>query len=478
MLKKLKALFQLDKTIKEEEQKLASIRERLSNEERLMQELMDKATADARELNEDMAKQTVELQEQLVEENEKLEAATKELEKQEKAIKRNEKKISAFKHDFQGIQHLIETFPDAVNYDAISAQLKQMEESVYQNALQPIVSLDLKHKESKALRKMITQTNKEIKTLLDSYKERYNTKANQTIYSLMVIGLQAELQNILYSLSYSKLDESLERARELIVKYQVIASLGSASILPTVTKFLNELEPLFKQSVQVEYEYYVQKEREKEEQRLIREQMKQEAQEKKLLEEERKKIEKEEQKYKQEMAKNEELLKSETDESKIAALQEKLRLLQEQINKVEEEKEEITKRANGRAGYVYVISNLGSFGENMFKVGMTRRLNPQDRVDELGDASVPFKFDVHAMIFSDNAVEMEQMLHQRLDAQRVNKVNQRKEFFYGDLASLQALVEEIDETASFTSTMKALEYYQSQEIAKESDTPEHELTSA
>jgi hypothetical protein len=86
--------------------------------------------------------------------------------------------------------------------------------------------------------------------------------------------------------------------------------------------------------------------------------------------------------------------------------------------------------ANTRAGYVYVISNIGAFGERMVKIGMTRRLDPMDRVRELGDASVPFRFDVHALIFSDDAVGLENRLHQEFAEQRVNQVNLRREFFY------------------------------------------------
>lgn len=85
--------------------------------------------------------------------------------------------------------------------------------------------------------------------------------------------------------------------------------------------------------------------------------------------------------------------------------------------------------ANMRAGHVYVISNIGAFGENMVKIGMTRRLEPMDRVNELGDASVPFRFDVHALFYSDDAVATENMLHRHFAEQRVNKVNARREFF-------------------------------------------------
>ncbi|MTP84513.1 GIY-YIG nuclease family protein [Turicibacter sanguinis] len=122
------------------------------------------------------------------------------------------------------------------------------------------------------------------------------------------------------------------------------------------------------------------------------------------------------------------------------------------------------KRQNGKARNVYIISNLGSFGENIFKVGMTRRLEPMDRVKELSDASVPFMFDVHSFIFSDDAVALEQKLHSILEKNRVNKINLRKEFFNVSIDELEKIVTEIDPTAEFNKTMIAEEYRQSQVV--------------
>ena len=130
-------------------------------------------------------------------------------------------------------------------------------------------------------------------------------------------------------------------------------------------------------------------------------------------------------------------------------------------------KDEISKLQNGKAGNVYIISNLGSFGENIFKIGMTRRINPQERVDELGSASVPFRFDVHSFIFSDDAVGLESKMHEILNNKRVNKVNTRKEFFYSSIDELEELVNQLDPTAEFNRTMIAEEFRQSQSI----DTP-------
>jgi hypothetical protein len=125
-------------------------------------------------------------------------------------------------------------------------------------------------------------------------------------------------------------------------------------------------------------------------------------------------------------------------------------------------KDEIVKLQNGKAGHVYILSNLGSFGENVFKIGMTRRDQPMDRVNELSDASVPFRFDVHSFIFSDDAVTLENEMHKRMHEKRVNKVNIRKEFFYSSIDELEALVNEICPTAEFNPTMLAEEFLQSQ----------------
>ena len=123
-----------------------------------------------------------------------------------------------------------------------------------------------------------------------------------------------------------------------------------------------------------------------------------------------------------------------------------------------------------RSGHVYIISNIGSFGEDVLKIGMTRRLEPDDRIKELGDASVPFGFDVHAMIRSDDAPALERLLHERFDDLRVNKVNYRKEFFRVPIQRLRAFVAEKSLEATFTMTAEAREYRET--VAYEKMTPE------
>lgn len=229
-------------------------------------------------------------------------------------------------------------------------------------------------------------------------------------------------------------------------------------------RFVGEIEYLFLQAVHIEYEYYIKREQMREEQRALREQMRQEAEERRQLEQQKKQVEREESKYKSEIENVTAQLTKTQDEEKVQALQERIAELQRQLSDVEKKKEDITRLHNGQAGYVYVISNLGSFGDDVFKVGMTRRLEPQERVDELGDASVPFPFDVHSFIFSENAVLLENTMHKRLNERRLNRVNLRKEFFKVSLDELEHLVEELEPSAEFRRTMLAEQFYQSQSM--------------
>ena len=118
-----------------------------------------------------------------------------------------------------------------------------------------------------------------------------------------------------------------------------------------------------------------------------------------------------------------------------------------------------------KRGHVYIISNIGSFGDDVYKIGLTRRLDPMERVKELGDASVPFAFDVHAMIFSENAPSLEKELHHAFRHSRVNAINYRKEFFNVTLDDIRQKAEEIsDNTIDFKMTALAEEYYESKRL--------------
>lgn len=375
-----------------------------------------------------------------------------------KNVKTQTNKLNKSKELVKAINY---TFDKYLNYEPSQSTLRFPENQLSElEEISPSVILKLHCMDIKDLRKAYRLNDKQIDSILQKYSARYTTKANQAIYKLMVIALRAELQNILYNLKYEKLDTSIGDVKKVTQKFLKVAAEWNQSIAGTLTKFIGEIEYLFINAVKIEYNYYVKKEQARQEQLAIREQMRQEAQERKALEAERKKVEKEESKYNTEIEKLQNQLQS-ASSSELEQLNARILQLQAQLSEVVLKKEEISNLANGKAGNVYVISNLGSFGENVFKIGMTRRLNPQDRVDELGNASVPFKFDVHSFIFSDDAVGLESKLHEMLNQKRVNKVNMRKEFFNVTIDELEELVTEIEPTAEFNRTMAAEEYRQS-----------------
>lgn len=425
------------------------------------EEILAKAKKEAREMKQ---KTESELNESVQKTNEyknTVEELTNEIDKLEKTLKRNENQARKYKSEVTGLKNFHVRFPYSIKFDNLEESVKKLESELDEETLLgTVLQLHLHSDNSKELRKLSNATNKEIKKVLKKYAGRYTTKANKTIYNLMIIGLQAEIQILLSKLKYSNLDESKQAVKDIVTKYLAICGEGNQNILSTIAKFLTEIEPLYLELIHIEYKYYMYREKEKEEQRLIKEQMRQEAAERKALKEEQKKLQNEEKKFKTEMDKSKAMLETEEDEDKIKQLKARLNELEIQMLNVEEKKEEIATLTLGKAGYVYIISNLGSFGEDIFKIGMTRRMTPQDRVDELGSASVPFKFDVHAMIFSDDAVALETKLHQLLNTSRLNKVNFRKEFFKTDIETLKRMVEDIDPTAEFVTTMLAEEYKQ------------------
>lgn len=375
-----------------------------------------------------------------------------------KKIKTAENKLRKSKELYKAIDYSIKKYfiHPAQHYDIniISSDLNEADR------LAPGVSMHLHSMDLKELKKAFNENNKLIEQTLKEYDSRYTTKANKSIYSLMVISLRAELQNVLSNLKYGKLEDSIDLIKNISQKYQVIAADGNQSIAGTITRFIGEIEYLFINAVKIEYNYYVKKQQAKEEQAAIRQQMKEEAAERRELKKQRERIEQEELKYNNEL----ESLKSQlegADENTIDLLNSRILELQAQLSDVLVKKDEITTLQNGKAGNVYIISNLGSFGDQMFKIGMTRRINPEERVNELGSASVPFKFDVHSFIFSNDAVGLETKLHQRLNSKRVNKVNPRKEFFNVSIDELEDIVLDEDPTAEFIKTMAAEEYYQS-----------------
>ena len=273
-------------------------------------------------------------------------------------------------------------------------------------------------------------------------------------------SFDAECLNIINATTIKNIDTQRNKIQKSYENLNKIFEIDGIGIKPELLSYK------FKE-LTLTYGYLVKKEQEKEEQKAIREQMLEEEKVRREIEREKARIEKEENQFKNEINKLMTYLHKSDDIEKQLYV-DKIKELEGKLQLLEKDKENVLEREqNTRAGFVYVISNIGSFGENIYKIGMTRRLEPMDRVKELGDASVPFEFDVHAMIFSEDAPKLETALHTTFRANQVNKVNPRKEFFNVSLSEIEKVVKENhNAVVEFTEIAKAEQYRESLRIAE------------
>ena len=251
--------------------------------------------------------------------------------------------------------------------------------------------------------------------------------------------------------------EAIER--RIQKAFEALNKLGSGMHISISHAYLN----LRLQELYLIHEYHQKRQEERDEQKRLREQMREEAKVMREIEEAKQKIEKEERHFQKAVSNlDQQIEKAASDEDRKDLERERQAILAK-LTEVESKKADVLNREhNTRAGYVYVISNLGAFGENVYKIGVTRRLDPQERVDELGDASVPFDFDVHALIFSDDAPKLENALHKAFADRRLNMINQRREFFQVTLGEIENVVRKnFSKPVEFVNVSEAAEYRQS-----------------
>ena len=262
---------------------------------------------------------------------------------------------------------------------------------------------------------------------------------------LMLRAYNAEADNCVRSLRSGNVVTAQRRLESAVTAIEKLGALMEMRINPDYHALrIAELE------LTADYQMKVQEERERarEERELLREQRRAEAE----LAAERERLEKERAHYESALA----TLRAKGDQAAAADLETRLAEIDQAIETAD------YRIANIRAGYVYVISNVGAFGPNIVKIGMTRRLEPYDRVRELGDASVPFPYDVHALYFSDDAITLENELHKAFADRRVNFVNERREFFFATPVEVRQILEEkTGGLLEFAETPEALEYFQS-----------------
>ena len=325
-----------------------------------------------------------------------------------------------------------------------------------------------------------TQFKDELKTCRVQQREEIkeiNKKAGDTLWTvngskakgrkmvkettkLLMRAYNGECDEIVRKVKATNVNKSIE---QIYKTADAINKLGSTMgiKIPLSYRQLKENE------VRLAYEFALQKEKEKE---ALREAREQEREARKLAQEiaaARKKLEKERKQYLAAYKDISARLKDASDDER-ADLEEKAAELKAKLDDVDAAVADVDYReANQKAGFVYVISNIGSFGEGVYKIGMTRRLDPMERIRELSDASVPFNFDVHAMIFCDDAPKLEAALHHEFEDRKVNIVNQRREFFKVSLSEIEEVVKKnYDKTVEFTEVPDAEQFRTSEELRK------------
>jgi hypothetical protein len=268
---------------------------------------------------------------------------------------------------------------------------------------------------------------------------------------LMLRAFNGESDVLISKVKWNNVNQMKERMQKL---FDAINKLGQGFQVYINSQYFDlKLKELI-----LEYEYQSKRQQEKEEMRAIQEELREEEKAKREFEQAQREAEKEEASYQKALDKARKEYESTTGEMHDK-LQLQIQKLEQELKEAQEKKERALSMAQQtKRGHVYVISNIGSFGENVYKIGMTRRLEPIDRVKELGDASVPFQFDIHAMIYSDEAPTLENELHKAFTNKKVNMLNYRKEFFKVTLNEIESKVKEIGLDAEFSRLPEAMEY--------------------
>tara|TARA_R110002012_G_scaffold313517_1_gene525180 strand:+ start:7246 stop:8574 length:1329 start_codon:yes stop_codon:yes gene_type:complete len=292
-------------------------------------------------------------------------------------------------------------------------------------------------------------------------KGRAATKRN---IKLVLRAFNGECNSLIAKVKWNNVNQMQERIKK---SFEAINKLGKSSIISIEDEYLH----LKIKELVLEHEYQLKKQKEKEELRAIQEQIREEEKSKREFEKAQKDAEKEEGNYQTALDKARKEI-AELTGDKHDKLQSQIEKLELELIESQEKKERAMSMAQQtKRGHVYVISNIGSFGQNIYKIGMTRRLEPTDRVKELGDASVPFRFDIHAMIYSDDAPNLEKELHRAFDDKKVNMLNYRKEFFNVSLDEIEMQIKETGIEAEFIKLPEATEYRETLAILEKINNP-------
>lgn len=295
-------------------------------------------------------------------------------------------------------------------------------------------------------------------------------KAVVRVYKkLMLRAFNGECDVLIAKVKWNNVNQMKERMQKI---FDAINKLGEGFKV----YLNNEYFDLKRKELILEHEHQTKRQQEKEAMRAIQEELREEEKAKREFEQAQREAQKEETNYQKALDKARKEMELATGE-KHDRLQAQIEKLEQELKEAQEKEERALSMAQQtKRGHVYVISNIGSFGENVYKIGMTRRLEPEDRVKELGDASVPFQFDIHAMIYSDEAPALEYELHKAFTDKKVNMLNYRKEFFNVTLEEIEQKVKETGLDAEFSKIPEAMEYGETLAILEKLNSQTEPLT--
>ena len=292
-------------------------------------------------------------------------------------------------------------------------------------------------------------------------KEELGKKMISETIKLLIRNFNIECDLCISKVKFSNYESSKKRIEKAFMLQNQLHE--TQNIFITGEYFALKIKEL-----ELAYEYQKKKKEEKEELQRKKEELREAEKVAKEIEEKRQELEKEKNHYQKQLDKvNEQIINCHDEEDREYLIEKKERI-ENHASEVAAALNDLDYReANHKAGYVYIISNIGAFGENIYKIGMTRRLEPEERIAELSGASVPFKFDIHAMIFSDDAPKLEATLHRHFADKKVNLINGRKEFFNVSLEEIKKVVlENHDKTVDFINEPDAEQYRESMMLRK------------
>lgn len=445
-----KNLVQAQEEIKKLNAKLEKVNEDISQKDSLINQLNQSITN---------------LKEQLRPEHNDIAILTKRLFDLKQEYKEEESKLSSLQENVADVENkLTELRKDYIELD---------EEILYQSysLFKPMYDFASSEEYKEKLEEIRSQQKEMIrnktaatcstKWTVDGSEAKGRKVTNDNI-KMLLRCFNTDCENAIDRVKYNNIESMRARINK---SYESLNKLGISNKITISPVYLR----LKLDELSLAIEYAIKKQDEKEEQKRIRQEMREQAKLEKELEEARKNIDKEKKHYSNALDKLNSQLEGMLSDDQKNDLLEKKAEIEDQLSNLQKALDDVDYReANQKAGYVYIISNIGAFGENVYKIGMTRRLDPMERVDELGDASVPFNFDVHAMIFSEDAPKLEAALHRAFEDRKLNMVNTRREFFHVTLDEIESVVKaNYDKTVEFIKIPPAEQYRQSLAMLEE-----------